>query len=40
MVLEGVWAALYEHPTEQANNMAELENLRQQLEEMQELIEK
>ena len=41
LVLEGVWAALDEHePAEQANNMAEVENLRQQIEDMQVLIKK
>ena len=40
VVAEGVWAELDEHePEEQANNMAEAENLRQQIEEMQVLIE-
>ena len=41
MVSEGVRAALEEHePTERANNMAENEQLKQQLDEMRELIEK
>ena len=41
MVLEGVCATLDEHePTEQANNMAETTHLKQQLDEMWELIEK